>query len=583
VWKTETAAGNLVLCALCVLAPLAAAAQNPAPPAGRGAAPAAPFQPGTVPPTATATGTARIRGRVINGATGAPLRGAEVALSGDLFRQADTDDDGRFELADLPAGRYTLRATKPGYATPGSSLITADPGRSFVLSDGQTLTRDATLFGGGVITGRISDEFGEPVTGLEVRVERYTWGPAGRQLATASQGGGFIPFSLRTNDLGEFRVFGLAQGDYIISTRSQQFGAPLTRGAAGMRDRSEGYPPTFYPGTTRQSEAQAVRVRAGQETGASFAVAGGRMLRVSGRAMNSRGQPAVGLNVYLGIQTSNSSGQLDGGPIGPDGSFSIGNVAAGDYVLRVRQAGQTGPGTEVASLPITVATEDLSDLQIVTRPGTNIAGRVEWDGTAPRPTNPLRINTRAAAPAGNGPIGESTITYSDFQNGTVREDDTFEIGGIVGTVLFGASPAQPWTLKSVSLNGKEITDVGMEAASLGGDSRVVVVMTDRSTTVSGIARGGAAQPVTEYAVVVLPQQPVAGAAGTRYTRFLRPDDTGTFTIRGLPIGDYVAAAAESLEPGSEWDPAVQKRARSSGQRFSLADGQTLTLTLDVLR
>jgi hypothetical protein len=556
--------GVVALCTLCVLATAAVNTQQP-------------------PPDRTATGTARIRGRVINGATGAALRGADVSLSGDVFRQAQADDDGRFEMSGLPAGRYTIRATKAGYATPGSTLITVDPGRAFTLADGQTLVRDVTLFSGGVISGRISDEFGDPVTGLEMRVERYTWGPAGRQLSTASTGGVFIPSGVRTNDLGEFRVFGLAPGDYVISTRSQQFGAPLTRGTAGARDRSEGYPPTFYPGVTRPAEAQAVRVRAGQETSASFSLSGGRMLRVSGRAMNSRGQPATGLNVYLGIQTSNSSGQLDGGPIGPDGSFSIGNVAPGDYVLRVRQAGLAGPGTEVASMPITVSTEDLSELQIATRPGTNIAGRVEWDGTSPRPTNPVRINTRSAFPS-NGPIGgESTITYVDQQSGTVREDDTFELGGIVGTVLFTAGPAQPWTLKSVSLAGKDITDAGVEAASLGGDSRVVVVFSDRATTISGTARGNGAEPVTDYAVVVLPQQPVDGQAATRYTRFLRPDEAGAFTLRGLPIGDYVAAAAPALEPGSEWDPAIQKRVRASGQRFSLADGQTLTLTLDVLR
>lgn len=555
--------GTLVLGALCVLVTVAASAQQP--------------------PAPAPTGTARVRGLVINGATGTPLRGAEVQLSGDTFRQAETDETGRFEVANLPAGRYTIRATKGGYAPPGASTFTADPGRAFTLVDGQTLNRDVTLLSGGVITGRVYDESGDPVTGLEVRVERYTYGPAGRQLATASSGAG-IPFNQRTDDLGEFRVFGLAPGEYIVSTRSQQFGAPLTRGAAGARDRSEGYPPTFYPGTTRQADAQGVRVRAGQETAVNISVTAGRMLRVSGKASNSRGLPATGLNVYLGVQTSNSSGQLDGGPVGPDGSFSIGNVPAGEYVLRVRQAGATGPGTEIASMPIAVSTDDLTGLDIVTRPGTNIAGRVEWDGAAPRPTTPIRVRTRSAIQTGNGPIeSESTITYVDQQSGTVLEDDTFVLGGIVGTVLFAANPTQSWTLKSASLNGKDITDIGMEAAGLGGESRVVIVMTDRTTTVNGTARGTGAQAIADYAVVLLSQQPVPGAAASRYTRFIRPDEAGAFTVRGLPIGDYVAAAAESLEIGSEWDPAVQTRVRSSGQRFSLADGDTLTLTLDVLR
>lgn len=532
-------------------------------------------------PATNATGTATIRGRVVAAQTGAPIRGADVRLSGVTFRNAEAGEDGRFEITGLPAGRYTLQAVKVGFAIANSSPINIDPGRSFTVTDGQTVTRDIMLQRGGVITGRIVDEAGDPVTGLEIRVERYVYGPAGRQLAIGSSGL-TTPFNLRTNDLGEFRIFGLAAGEYIVSVRAQQFGAALTRGTAGSRDRTEGFPPTFYPGTTRQAEAQAVRVRAGEEVSANFAVAAGRMLRVSGRAMNSRGGPAVGLNVYLGVETSNSGGQIDGGPVGPDGSFSMGNVPAGTYTLRVRQAGLTGPGTEVASMPIALSTEDLSGIEVMTRPGANISGRVEWDGTSPRPTGNLRVITRSAVPTSGLLGGESTITYVDPQSGSVREDDTWELGGIVGTVLFNLGSA-PWTMKAVMLNGKEITDIGMDAWSLGGEARVVIVMTDKTTDVSGTARGADSRPLSSYSVVVLPQQPVTGTAASRYTRFLRSDDAGAFTVRGLPPGDYVASAGEAFEPGSEWDPAIQKRVRATGHRFTLAEGQTTTLTLDVLR
>jgi hypothetical protein len=551
--------------ALCVVFVLAAGSTEAQQPAG----------------AAAATGTATIRGRVA-APTGAPIRGADVRLSGVALRNVESGEDGRFEITGLPTGRYTLQAIKVGFGIANSSPINIDPGRSFTVTDGQTVTRDITLQRGGVITGRIVDEAGDPVTGLEIRVERYVYGPAGRQLASGTSGL-TTPFNLRTNDRGEFRIFGLAAGEYIVSVRAQQFGAALTRGTAGSRDRTEGFPPTFYPGTTRQTEAQAVRVRAGEEVAADFAVAAGRMLRVSGRAMNSRGTPATGLNVYLGVETSNSSGQIDGGPVGPDGSFSMGNVPAGSYTLRIRQAGATGPGTEVASMPIALSTEDLSGIEVVTQAGANIAGRVEWDGTSPRPTGIVRISTRSALGTTGLLGGETTISYLDLQNGTVREDDTWDLGGIVGTVLFSTSPTAPWTVKAVMLNGKEITDIGMDAWSLGGEARVVIVMTDKTTDVSGTARGADSRPLSSYSVVVLPQQPVAGTAASRYTRFLRSDDAGAFTLRGLPPGDYVASAGEAFEPGSEWDPAVQKRVRAAGHRFTLVDGQTTTLTLDVLR
>lgn len=561
-----------------VVASLCVEAQTPPPRPGIG--PAAPGPPGAPPTAQQPSGTARIRGRVVSATTGAPLRGAEVILSGDLLRQADTDDQGRFEFAALPAGRFTLNARKAGFSVSNTSRTSQDPGPSVTLADGQLVTREIALLMGGVIRGRVVDEFNEPVSGLEIRIERYQHGPAGRQLATASTGA--IRGS-RTNDLGEFRAFGLAPGDYVVSARSQQFGAPLMRGAAGAGDRAEGFLPTYYPGTIRMAEARSVRVRAGQESVANLGAVAGRMLRVSGTARRSNGTPASGLNVYLAVTTSNSSGQLDGGPVGADGSFTVANVPPGDYTLRVRQAGGGSPGNEVAWMPISLSTEDLTGLEIVTRPGTTVRGRVEWQGTAPRPVSPLRVTTRSAEPSNGLVGGESTTTYLDFQSGTVGEDDTFEIGGMVGAVLFGSSPALPWSLKAVSLDGKDITDLGVDAATLGGDARVVVTLTDQSTTVTGTARADGSKPIDDYVVVVLPERPVSGMGAMRYTRLLRSNDTGGFSVRGLPAGDYVAGALAALDAGEEWDPAIQKRVRSQGRPFTLSDGESVTLTLDVLR
>ena len=52
-------------------------------------------------------------------------------------------------------------------------------------------------------------------------------------------------------------------------------------------------------------------------------------------------------------------------------------------------------------------------------------------------------------------------------------------------------------------------------------------------------------------------------------------------MRALPPGSYVAAAVEALEKGSESDPAFQATLRTGGRRFVVAEGQTVTLTLDL--
>jgi len=501
-----------------------------------------------------------------------------VTLSGDVIRQARTDDNGRYEFAGLPAGRFFVNATKTGLAVPGQTALGLTPNSSFELLEGQVSNRTITLARGGVIRGRLVDEFGEPITGAEMRVERYVYGPGGRQLSQFSM----APGTWTTDDRGEYRVFGLPAGEYLVSARSRQFGAPVTMGRAGERDRAEGLLPTYYPGTIRLAEAQAVRSAPGQEVTVDLVGVAGRLGRVSGTVSSSTGRPPTGLSVFLGVQTSNSSGEINGGGIAADGSFSIGNVPSGDYMLRVHRLGGGSPGSEFASMPISISTQDLVGLHLTTRPGATIRGRVEWEGSSPRPTLPMRVSTRSAdwSP---GPLGgESTITYVDLESGTVREDGTFELGGIVGNVLFSAN-TQSWSLKSVSVDGKDVTNTGVDAASLDGGGRVVIAMTDQITNVSGTVQDTRQRPVVDYMVVLLPQRPIAGMAATRFVRLLRSDQNGGFRLRALPAGDYVAGALEALETGREWDPAIQTAIRSAGQRFTLTDGQTLTLNLELLR
>jgi protocatechuate 3,4-dioxygenase beta subunit len=127
-----------------------------------------------------------------------------------------TDDDGRYEFRELPAGRYSITASKTafvfwsyGQTQPGS------PGAPLVLGDNQTANAiDIRLLRGAVITGRISDEFGDPVPNASVMVMRQQFLQGQRR---------FVPTGGRatTDDVGEYRVFGLAPGLYYVSAAAQ--------------------------------------------------------------------------------------------------------------------------------------------------------------------------------------------------------------------------------------------------------------------------------------------------------------------------------------------------------------------------
>src|SRR5579862_8609364 len=193
---------------LFVLANLAAPAIAQTPP---GQFPPAPGVPAAPPrDNSLKTGSARIRGRVLAADTGQPLRKAFVrAVSGEVRenRLVTTDDKGLYDIAELPAGRYQLTATKGSFVSlQYGQTRPFQAGKAVQLVDGQTLDKaDFSLPRGSVITGRIVDDAGEPANEVQVSAMRYQYAQGRRQLVNTGRFG-------TTNDLGEYRLYCLSPG-----------------------------------------------------------------------------------------------------------------------------------------------------------------------------------------------------------------------------------------------------------------------------------------------------------------------------------------------------------------------------------
>jgi len=173
----------------------------------------------------------------------------------------------------------------------------------------------------------------------------------------------------------------------------------------------------------------------------------------------------------------------------------------------------------------------------------------------------------------------------DNTQGMIDEKGRFQLRGLAGRVMFSVFPSAPmagpltWFVKSVTLNGENITDVPFDVAGVTDGSALQIVITDKQTTLSGAVRNTSGQPVIDYTVVIFPSQLREGAMPGRYTRVVRPDQQGRFETRGLPPGDYLAAAVESLEVGAHWDPAFRKQVEPAAKRFRLAEAQSATIDL----
>ena len=552
-------------------------------PVTRPGAPTAGAVPGMPLPNtgATQTGTARIRGRVVAARTGAPLRRAQVqgfAAEGQVRRTTTTDADGRYEFADLPAGRFTVSVTKAGYVTlQYGQRRTFEAGTPITLSDGQQIDRvDFSLPRGAVISVRVTDDFGDPIAGAQIQVQRYQYGTDGQRRLTAVQTGGVFGLST-TDDRGELRAFGLMPGEYIVSATYRSTLAPPLPNST---DTSEGFAPTFYPGTVNSAEAQAVSVTVGDETPVQFSMVAARLARVSGTVVDSDGRPSTGAMLQLMSRQGNGGFTFGVGSVSTDGTFTIAGVTPGEHSIEVRPIPRPGATSgEFASVPIVVSGSDVTGVRIVTGKGALVTGRVVFEGTSPR------------TPLGGGPLrlfpqpADTSRPFMNFggsdplTNGTVEESGAFQFNGASGRVFFTVSAPPPWTLKSVTLDGEDVTDEPIDLTGKGTVSGLIIRMTDRVTQVSGQVTDSRGQTTRDYVVVLLPveakQEPVVAG---RWIRTARPDSNGRFQARVRP-GRYIATAVEDLEQGRQFAPEFQEQLRRSAREFSVREGEMITLDL----
>ena len=175
-----------------------------------------PSQPARDAAAAAGHGAGVIRGRILDAATGRGVPRAEVRAGPNApqfpeNRIVMTDSEGRYEIKGLPAETYAINVSKPNYvrASWGAARVEG-PGKRIDLAEGQVLEKiDVRLSRAGVITGKIVDEFGDPVTDVFVSAMHYQYIQGSRRLTQAGRGGS-------TNDIGEYRIYGLTPGQYFV-------------------------------------------------------------------------------------------------------------------------------------------------------------------------------------------------------------------------------------------------------------------------------------------------------------------------------------------------------------------------------
>ncbi len=512
-----------------------------------------------------------IAGQVIAADTGTPIRGAQVRLrgaSGDI-RLAVTDERGRFEAPNLFAGNWQLIASKNGFVTAHyGQRRSSDEGTPVAVKGGERAVVSIAMQRAGAITGRVFDEFGEPLLGARIQAMRPRIVRGVRQLVA-------VGASDTTDDTGSFRVFGLQPGTYFISA--------MLRGSAPDTDLVQNTigAVTYYPGTPDVGEAQGIGLRAGEEPNLSFQTAPARSVRISGVVLGADGAPAANADVHLMRFDASQAGTTVGnfGRSDASGAFTVINVPPSPYTLQASRMGapvarqadlDVNRAFEEVNMPVTVGTDDLTGITLAMTYGTTVHGTIVAEAGATLPS-PLRLEITAASAIGT--MRNSIV----IQAARDRQPMTFDMPGVFGPVTLGVSLPDSLMLATIEANGNDVTDKPIELLGSAPDLRIV--LTTRVTEVSGVVTIDRA-PAGNASVIVFPEDRSKWTFPSRYIAFADTDAAGRFVIRRLPPTErYFAAVVASLEDGDQFDPELLERLREHATGFTLGEGERKALNL----
>jgi protocatechuate 3,4-dioxygenase beta subunit len=457
-------------------------------------------------------------------------------------RTATTDSQGAFEFTALPAGSYRLMASPSPYAAgylpigygakkpngPGSF----DMGTALQLADGQAFNKVIIAVPrGAVISGRVIDENGDALARVQVYPLFFQAGSPRGQRTTA---GG------QTDDLGQFRLYGLTSGEYTIVAEAR--GNPFVPPNAPPETEEEriGFMTTYYPGTADEAAAQRVPARAGAETpGIEIRLATGRLFHITGTVTDSQGRPATQTSGSLVRRTPGGGGSSGFGfSTDEQGRFQMRNIPPGSYRISVRQRppqpsadGSSGDPGEMASVPVTVA-GDIDNLAILTTLGATITGQIVFEQGPPLQ---MPQAMRVSAAAGNP---EDMMGAQGPSAALVTPDLTFTMKGMLGEFVLRTGAANQF-LKAVTLGGEDITDRPREFKT--GD-RVTMVLTSRASTVEGNVTDGKGQASGNASLILFSDDKTSWRLSSSRTRRANADQTGRYRITGLMPGRYFIAA-----------------------------------------
>jgi protocatechuate 3,4-dioxygenase beta subunit len=483
---------------------------------------------------------------------------------------ASTDADGHFRIESVVPGRYRLYLEKTGLVEINSRGLKSDLS-VFTVQAGQSLDDlQLRMLPTAIITGRITDEDGDPMSNVRVIVQRKKPGKSSRETTGGEA----------TNDLGEYRLAGLFPGQYWVVAMpppdfrdyEQPHPKSLPENPQNEAQPDTRYRTTYYPGTYDAMQASAITLKAGDEMPVNFTLEPSRTYRVHGivTGVTTGQKPIVELIPKAGDA-------MHANEVGPDGQFELRGVGTGSYVIRA-SAG-TDSQTLTAQQDLSVVAADVEGVKLTPMASFKISGHLYVEGKPVGDLTQYSVNLRGAvSPEENSlfpsqeffGVNAAVDRFGNFEWKTVNPGNyTVQVYGGNGHGLF---------MKSLRLDGKDV-ETGFTAS---GPATLDVVISFKGGIIEGTVVEREKDVDEDHAV---PNATVVAVPEEKFRKLPdhfgigSSDQHGRFTIRGLAPGNYTLYSWQDIEDGVYHDTDFLKSQVANGKAVKIEEGSSQAVQL----
>jgi len=518
-----------------------------------------------------------IEGQVSNAATGAPVKKAELRLSrvnlnpntASLQTSYSTTADvaGKFAMTDIEPGKYRLSVSRNGFVNTSYGARGPNrPGTTLTLDPGQHLKEvNFKLTPHGVVSGRIVDEDGDPVARVSVQAQSYRRFDGRKQLVPTGMAS--------TNDLGEYRIFGLAPGRYYLSATYNQMAWEPTLDRSAKAPPEEGYVPTYYPGGIDLAAAAPVEVTAGADIrGMNITLSKTRTVSLRGHVNNPGGGKQ---NVTIMLTPRDEAVWVS--MVGrqritdPQGNFEMRGVRPGAYTLTAQSF--DGGRSLAAHLALDVGSNNMEGIALTLSAGMELPGVIKAEGPQGIDLTDIHISLQ--------PHDLNAMRFGPTPNDHVKDDGSFTLTQVSQERydVYVRGLPDGYYIKSVRAGDEEVRDSGLDMTS-GPAASLTVTIAPGAGQIDGSVQNDQQQPAAGALVVLIPDDVKRRERRDSY-HTSTSDQYGRFALKGVDPGEYKLYAWDDLESGAYMDPDVMKPFESKGVAMSIHENshESAQLTL----